>query len=231
MKKELCKASFILALIVIFVSVSPVAMAGTVGSPTATVEQGSFQVGAEIDLWERDMEVETGDEGEVEGKKILVKGTYGISDKIDVFSKIGMADAKIDDIDFEYDMVIAYGIGDKVNVYEKGQIKADVDAQIPLCSGDDDTAVGPNVEIDATEFDPAIGGSYEVSEAFNCYGGLMYDMVIEEMSNGGSVDVDESDPIGIFLGGEYTITPQVKAGLELRLMSETSFTLMGSFAF
>ena len=231
MKKELCKASFILALIVIFVSVSPVAMAGTVGSPTATVEQGSFQVGAEIDLWEGDIEVETGDEGEVEGKKILVKGTYGISDKIDVFSKIGMADAKIDDIDFEYDMVIAYGIGDKVNVYEKGQIKADVDAQIPLCSGDDDTAVGPNVEIDATEFDPAIGGSYEVSEAFNCYGGLMYDMVIEEMSNGGSVDVDESDPIGIFLGGEYTITPQVKAGLELRLMSETSFTLMGSFAF
>jgi hypothetical protein len=231
MKKELCKASFILALIVIFVSVSPAAMAGTVGSPTATVEQGSFQVGAEIDLWERDMEVETGDEGEVEGKKILVKGTYGISDKIDVFAKIGMADAKIDDIDFESDMDIAYGIGDKVNVYEKGQIKADVDAQIPLCSGDDDTAVGPNVEIDATEFDPAIGGSYEVSEAFNCYGGLMYDMVIEEMSNGGSVDVDESDPIGIFLGGKYTITPQVKAGLELRLTSETSFTLMGSFAF
>jgi hypothetical protein len=195
------------------------------------VEQGSFQVGAEIDLWERDMEVETGDEGEVEGKKILVKGTYGISDKIDVFAKIGMADAKIDDIDFESDMDIAYGIGDKVNVYEKGQIKADVDAQIPLCSGDDDTAVGPNVEIDATEFDPAIGGSYEVSEAFNCYGGLMYDMVIEEMSNGGSVDVDESDPIGIFLVGKYTITPQVKAGLELRLTSETSFTLMGSFAF
>ena len=231
MKKELCKASFILALIVIFVSVSPVAMAGTVGSPTATVEQGSFQVGAEIDLWERDMEVETGDEGEVESKKILVKGTYGISDKIDVFAKSGMADAKIDDIDFESNMDIAYGIGDKVNVYEKGQIKADVDAQIPLCSGDDDTAVGPNVEIDATEFDPAIGGSYEVSEAFNCYGGLMYDMVIEEMSNGGSVDVDESDPIGIFLGGKYTITPQVKAGLELRLTSETSFTLMGSFAF
>ncbi len=232
MKKELCKASFILALIVIFVSVSPVAMAGTVGSPTATVEQGSFQVGAEIDLWERDMEVETGDEGEVESKKILVKGTYGISDKIDVFAKIGMADAKIDNNDFEFDMDIAYEIEGNVNVYEKGQIKADVVAQNPLWSGnDDDTAVGPNVEIDATEFDPAIGGSYEVSEAFNCYGGLMYDMVIEEMSNGGSVDVDESDPIGIFLGGKYTITPQVKAGLELRLTSETSFTLMGSFAF
>jgi hypothetical protein len=231
MKKELCKASFILALIVIFVSVSPVAMAETVGSPTATVVQGSFQVGAETDLWEKDMEVETGDEDEVESEKILVKGTYGISDKIDVFAKVGMADAKIDDNDFEFDMDIAYEIEGKVNVYEKGQIKADVVAQNPLWSGDDDTAVGPNVEIDATEFDPAIGGSYEVSEAFNCYGGLMYDMVIEEMSNGGSVDVDESDPIGIFLGGKYTITPQVNAGLELRLTSETSFTLMGSFAF
>ncbi len=44
-------------------------------------------------------------------------------------------------------------------------------------------------------------------------------------------DFDEDDLIGIFLGGEYDITPQAKAGVELRLMSETSFTLMASFAF
>ena len=232
MKKELCKASFILALIVIFVSVSHVVMAETVGSPTATVVQGSFKVGAETDLWEKDMEVETGDEDEVESEKILIKGTYGISGKIDVFAKVGIADAKIDDNNFELDMDIAYEIEGKVNVYEKGQIKADVVAHNPLRSGnDDDTAVGPNIEIDATEFDLAIGGNYEVSEAFNCYGGLMYAMVIGEMSNGRSVDVYESNPIGIFLGGEYTITPHVKAGLELRQMSETSFTFMTSFAF
>jgi hypothetical protein len=232
MKKELYRASFILALIAIFVSVSPVAMAENVGSPTATVVQGSFQEGAETDLWEKDMEVETGDEDEVESEKILVKGTYGISDKIDVFAKVGMADAKIDDNDFEFDMDIAYEVEGKVNVYEKGQIKADVVEQNPLWSGnDDDTAVGPNIEIDATEFDLAFGGNYEVSEAFNCYGGLMYAMVIGEMYNGGSVYVDESYPICIFLGGEYTITPHVKAGLELRQMSETSFTFMTSFAF
>jgi hypothetical protein len=232
MKKELYRTLFILALIAIFVSVSPVAMAEPFGSPTATVVQGSFQVGAETDLWEKDMEVETGDEDEVESEKIRVKGTYGISDKIDVFAKVGMADAKIDDNDFEFDMDIAYEFEGKVNVYEKGQIKADVVAQNPLWSGnDDDTAVGPNIEIDATEFDLAFGGNYEVSEAFNCYGGLMYAMVIGEMSNGGSVGVYESDPIGIFLGGEYTITPHVKAGLELRQMSETSFTFMTSFAF
>ena len=232
MKKELYRTLFILALIAIFVSVSPVAMAEPFGSPTATVVQGSFQVGAETDLWEKDMEVETGDEDEVESEKIRVKGTYGISDKIDVFAKVGMADAKIDDNDFEFDMDIAYEFEGKVNVYEKGQIKADVVAQNPLWSGnDDDTAVGPNIEIDATEFDLAFGGNYEVSEAFNCYGGLMYAMVIGEMSNGGSVGVYESDPIGIFLGGEYTITPHVKACLELRQMSETSFTFMTSFAF
>jgi hypothetical protein len=232
MKKELYRTLFILALIAIFVSVSPVAMAEPFGSPTATVVQGSFQVGAETDLWEKDMEVETGDEDEVESEKIRVKGTYGISDKIDVFAKVGMADAKIDDNDFEFDMDIAYEVEGKVNVYEKGQIKADVVEQNPLWSGnDDDTAVGPNIEIDATEFDLAFGGNYEVSEAFNCYGGLMYAMVIGEMSNGGSVGVYESDPIGIFLGGEYTITPHVKAGLELRQMSETSFTFMTSFAF
>ncbi len=232
MKKELYRTLFILTLIAIFVSVSPVAMAEPFGSPTATVVQGSFHVGAETDLLEKDMEVETGDEDEVESENIRVKGTYGISDKIDVFAKVGMADAKIDDNDFEFDMDIAYEIEGEVNVYEKGQIKADVVAQNPLWSdNDDDTAVGPNFEIDATEFDLAIGGNYEVSEAFNCYGGLMYAMVIGEMSNGGSVGVYESDPIGIFLGGEYTITPHVKAGLELRQMSETSFTFMTSFAF
>jgi len=42
---------------------------------------------------------------------------------------------------------------------------------------------------------------------------------------------DEDDPIGIFLGGEYDITPQAKAGVGLRLMSETSFSFMANFAF
>ena len=233
MKKELYRASFILALIVIFVSVTPVAMAGTVGNPTATVEQGSFQVGAEIDFWERDMEDEAGDEGEVEGTRILVKGTYGISDKIDVFGKIGMADAEIKDLDIETDMDIAFGIGGKVNVYDQGQIKAGVVAQILLWSGEDSPVPGIDVEVDATEFDLAFGGSYKVSEAFNCYGGLMYSMVSGEVDAGvfGSFDFDEADPIGIFIGGEFAITPQAKAGLELRLMSETSFTLMANFAF
>jgi hypothetical protein len=233
MKKELYRASFIIALIVIFVSVSPVAMAGTVGNPTASVGQGSFQVGAEIDFWERDMEDEDGDEGEVEGTRILVKGTYGISDKIDVFGKIGMVDAEIKDLGIETDMDIAFGIGGKVNVYDQGQIKAGIVAQVLLWSGEDSPAPGIDVEVDATEFDLAVGGSYEVSEAFKCYGGLMYSMVSGEVDAGGlgSFDFDEADPIGIFIGGEFDISPQSRAGLELRLMSETSFALMANFAF
>jgi len=96
MKKELYSVSFILALIVMLVSVSPVAMAGTVGNPTATVAKGSFLVGAEIDFWKRDMK--NGGTFDVEGTKILVKGTGGISDNIDVFAKIGMAEVEDSDI-------------------------------------------------------------------------------------------------------------------------------------
>ncbi len=240
MKKELYRASFILALIVIFISVSPVAMAGTVGNPSASVGQGSFQVGAEIDFWERDMEDEFGDEGKVEGTKILVKGTYGISDKFDVFGKIGMAGAEFDiaGTPIETDMDIAFGIGGKVNVYDQGQTKAGIVAQVLLWSGEDTSipgAPGVILEIDATEFDLAFGGSYEVSEAFKCYGGLMYAMVSGEITASGaatgSFDADESDPIGIFIGGEFDISPHSRAGLELRLMSETSFSFMASFTF
>jgi len=215
MEKELYRASFILALIVMFVSVSPVAMAGTVGNPTATVAQGSFLVGAEIDFWERDME--NGGVNEVEGTKILVKGTYGISDKIDIFGKIGMA--KVEDSDME----LAFGFGGKVNVYERGKIKAGVVAQFLFWSGEDS-----GVDIDITEFDLAFGGRYEATKDFDCYGGLMFAVAQGDASG---ADFDEDDTIGIFLGGEYDITPQAKAGVELRLMSETSLTLMANFAF
>jgi hypothetical protein len=215
MKKELYRASLILALIVMFVSVSPVAIAGTVGNPTATVAKGSFLVGAEIDFWERD--VENGGTFEVDGTKILVKGTGGISDNIDVFAKIGMAE--VEDSGFDP----AIGVGVKVNVYERGKVKAGVVAQILYWSGEDS-----GVDIDITEFDLAFGGSYDVTKEFDCYGGLMLAM-LQGDANGN--DFDQDDPIGIFLGGEFDITPEAKAGVELRLISETSFTLMAGFAF
>ena len=218
MKKELYRASFILALIVMFVSVSPVAMAGTVGNPTASVAQGSFLVGAEIDFWDRDFDM-GGVIGvtDVDGTKILVKGTYGISDKIDVFGKIGMAEVENSGWD------PAFGLGGKVNVYERGQIKAGVVAQFLLWSGEDS-----GVDIDIIEFDLAFGGLYEVTKEFDCYGGLMLAMVDGDADGN---DFNQDDPIGIFLGGEFDITPQAKAGLELRLISETSFTFMAGFAF
>ena len=215
MKKELYSVSFILALIVMLVSVSPVAIAGTVGNPTATVAKGSFLVGAEIDFWKRDMK--NGGTFDVEGTKILVKGTGGISDNIDVFAKIGMAEVE------DSDMGLAIGVGGKVNVYKRGKVKAGVVAQILSWSGEDS-----GVDIDITEFDLAFGGSYDVTKEFDCYGGLMLAMVQGD-ANGN--DFNEDDPIGIFLGGEFDITPEVKAGVELRLISETSFTLMAGYAF
>lgn len=221
MKKELYRASFIFVLIVLLVSVSPVAMAGTVGNPTATVVTGSFLVGGEIDFWDRDFE--DGASFDVEGTKLLVKGTYGISNKIDVFGKIGMAKAEIDDLGWDSGFDPAFGIGGKMNVYERGQIKAGVLAQFLLWSGEDS-----GVDIDMFEFDLAFGGLFEVSKDFDCYGGLMLTMV-EGDADGN--DFNAEDPIGIFVGGEYDITPKAKAGVELRLLSETSFTFMASFAF
>ena len=159
MKKELYRSSFILALIVLIVSVSPVAIAGTVGNPTAIVAKGSFLVGGEIDIWQRD--ITNGGTTEIDGTKILVKGTGGITDNVDVFARIGMAKVESSDMGF------AIGVGGKVNVYERGKIKAGVVAQILYWSGEDS-----GVDIDITEFDFAFGGSYDVTKEFDCYGGL-----------------------------------------------------------
>ena len=215
MKKELYRASFILALIVMFVSVSPVAMAGTVGNPTAIAGKGSFLLGGEIDFWDRDFE--NGGTFDAEGTKILAKGTYGITDKIDVFGKLGMAE--VENSGFEP----AFGLGGKMNVYERGQIKAGIVAQFLLWSGEDD-----GFDIDLMEIDLAFGGLYEVNKEFDCYGGIVLAMVDGDVDGS---DFDAADPIGIFLGGEYDISPKAKAGIELRLISETSFAFMVSFAF
>jgi hypothetical protein len=53
--------------------------------------------------------------------------------------------------------------------------------------------------------------------------------MVEGDANGADFSAD--DPIGIFLGAEYDITPEAKAGVELRLISETSLSFMASFAF
>ncbi|MEE8480749.1 MAG: hypothetical protein V3T59_05855, partial [Desulfobacterales bacterium] len=101
--------------------------------------------------------------------------------------------------------------------------KAGVVAQFLFWSGEDS-----GVDIDITEFDIVFGGRYEVTKEFDCYGGLMLASVYGDADGD---DFTEDDLIGIFLGGEYDITPQAKAGVELRLMSETSFTFMANFAF
>lgn len=278
MKRRLLQLTLILTGTTILLLFFSVAMAGTIGNPTATVEQGSFRVGAEIDLTERDIEDDDGGESvEAESNRYIVRGTYGISDQINVYAKLGMADCTLDDLDFEGDNEVTYGGGLKATIYDEDELKIGVVVQLAYFSSEDsyeeDTyeedsydyyyyhdsyscSYSEDIELTWWEYEIAVGASYEGLENFVPYGGIFYSKIDGEAkskykskynyewedyygtysdsgSDSGSEtsDFEESDSIGIFVGADYAVSEQFNLGAEARLINETSFSFLASYAF
>lgn len=227
--------------------------ADTIGNPGRSLEAGSFQICAEAGMWNRDMELEgVDDEDSVEGKRIILKAIYGINEKIDIYGKVGMADSEFDLYGYEVktDMAIAYGGGARVQFYNEGQIKAGFVIQFLSLTGKktedvEDTyidALGINYsgkikgEVDAMEIDAAVGASREINDDMDLYAGLYYSKLNAELtgtiSDGSdSLDADESDPLGIFIGGEYRVNENITMGAEGRFLAEQSFSISGGIIF
>lgn len=258
MKRRLLQLTLILTGTTILLLFFSVAMAGTIGNPTATVEQGSFRVGAEIDLTERDTEDDDGGESvEAESNRYIVRGTYGISDQINVYAKLGMADCTVDE--FEGDNEFTYGGGLKATIYDEGEVKIGVVAQISHFSSEDSYeeeeadyyytySYSEDIELTWWEYEIAVGASYEGLENFVPYGGIFYSKIDGEAkskynyeredyygthSDSGSEtsDFEESDSIGIFVGADYAVSEQFNLGAEARLIAESSFSFWASYAF
>ena len=249
MKKRLLQLTVVLSANIFLLCLFSVATAGTIGNPTARVEQGVFQVGGEIDFGERDIDVDNSKDLEVESNRYIVTGAYGVSDQINVYAKLGMADASIDEhgIDFDGDMQITYGGGLRATVHEIDDVKIGVAAQISYFSSEDTEELqyyyytySTDIEVTWWEYEIAAGASYEGIESFVPYGGILFSKTDGEVkatqtsavySKSEKVDFDEADLVGIFLGADYNVTPEFKVGLEARLMNQTSFSLMANYVF
>ncbi|MBU0993109.1 MAG: outer membrane beta-barrel protein [Proteobacteria bacterium] len=220
---------------------SIIGFADTIGNPARSLEAGKVQLGVEAGLWDRDMELDGVDgDDSVEGKRMMLRAVYGITEKVDIYGKVGMADSKFDlfGYDVETDMDIAFGGGARLQFYDEGQIKAGVVAQFLSLTGDaSENVEGYDVkgEVDAKEIDVAVGASYEIDDTINTYGGIYYSKISTDLKITSPVkmdgNADEADPIGIFIGGEYLINENISVGAEARLIAEQSFSISGTFAF
>ncbi len=245
--------------------------AATIGDATA-IEQGKFGVALDLDMAKRDIEGEDddGDGVELERNTYSVKGTYGITEKIGVFAKLGMSTLEVEG--FEGDSEFSYGVGLNAVIYDTGELKFGLCLQANSFSGteenkqsedafDEEITWTEEVELKAMEYDLAFTAGYQIQENLSVYGGLMYskfdgeitsdatglseaeEAIIEELIEDGwideedleemegSFDVEESDSIGIIIGGNYNITPQINIGLEGRFITETSISFLLGFLF
>ncbi len=178
---------FILLTLFTFIFFYSPAVAGTIGNPTATLEEGIFAIGFDYEILKRDIEDEDSVEYEVESSKYFIKGAYGINDKFNFHLNLGMADVTADDIELETDQELSYGGGLNVTVHEQNNLKIGFSFQFAQISGEDDKYLnmelfpGEYIRAEATvdwlEYDLAFGASYSGTENFIFYGGICFSKV------------------------------------------------------
>jgi len=150
-----------------------------------------------------------------ESNMIFANLGYGVSDKLEVFLRLGMADFDANDMDGNYEF--AYGLGAKATFYEEGNLKLGALFQMTWAKADGDfyeekrivkkdEISGINLidetigttstwEIDYYQLKFAVGPTYKLTEDFSIYGGPFYHLVSGDYDmerSGEKIEVDRS---------------------------------------
>ncbi|OHB64168.1 MAG: hypothetical protein A2168_05295 [Planctomycetes bacterium RBG_13_50_24] len=199
------------------------ALATTMGPPVAGLDAGQFSIGLDystndigVDIDGKEtslygMKIYLGDEktadkevtegpekfklsDEIDSDMVFANLGYGVSDKLEVFLRLGAAD--IDMIDMDGGDDFAYGFGAKATFYEEGKVKLGALFQMTWASADGDLDaedvhirdekegidevledVPGTWDIDYYQLKFAVGPTYELTEGCSIYGGPFYHLV------------------------------------------------------
>lgn len=221
------------------------ALATTMGPPVAGLETGQFSIGldystseigvdgdGEFELFgETDFLGEFDESGpvkfkdDIESDMIFANLGYGISDKLEVFLRLGMADLSSDDAGFDGSFggssEFAWGLGAKATFYEETNLKLGGLFQITLGSADDEITMtvddpsGEEQEVDTPadiywyEIKIAVGPAYELTEGCSIYGGPFYHLI------SGDLDAKDSrDDVDIGGGDTASYDISLSADIE-----------------
>ncbi|MBI3600958.1 MAG: hypothetical protein HY097_10020 [Nitrospinae bacterium] len=119
----------LIAVFTLILSLPSPGRAATVGNSADTLgESWKFSLGLDYDMvFNRDLDnpdTSANDDIKIKSNRLFLKGAVGVHPNIDLFLKLGMADAKIESISgadkYEYDggMKFGFGLGAKVKIFE-----------------------------------------------------------------------------------------------------------------
>jgi hypothetical protein len=214
------------------------ALATTMGPPVAGLEAGKFGVGIDYSNndWTLDMDgdltasgelvlggvvVDSGEESEsikdsvdFDSDMFFANLGYGVTDKVEVFARLGMADLGAEG--FDSSQKFAWGLGAKATFYEEAELKLGALVQMTWGTADDDITeslfdefdVVMPTDIDWYELKLAVGPSYKLAEGVSIYGGPFYHMI------SGDIDADASGEKDLGAVGIVNYTASMSADLE-----------------
>ena len=209
-----------------------ITFAGGIGDPGSTLMKGEWALGPEISGVGR--EISDGDSVryDTESWRLLLKGSYGIKDWLEVFGRAGGATIKIRGTPFDSNLGIAAGGGVKGTFLDPPghPLRYSVGGQFLYTQGSDQGATAKWFE-----YDIWLGASYKGLKNLIPYGGVIYSRVdgkLQDFQSKPALDEFRSPTAaGIFFGMNWPWSKKTNLGIEARLFSENSGTISLMYRF
>ncbi len=206
--------------------------AGNIGDPGATLNQGRFSTGPEFSGVSREIRDGNGIRYDTESWRLLLKGSYGITDWLEGFGRLGGATLKIRGTPFDSNPGIAGGAGLKATFLDPPghPLKYSFGGQFFYLEAGDRDARGKWYE-----YDLWLGVAYKDWKKLTPYGGIVYSRVDGKMQDfpaRPALDEFKSPTaMGIFFGVDWKIKDKFHLGIDARLFGENSGTFSLHYRF
>lgn len=200
------------------------ASAARLGDPASVAAPTRFTLGVEYEFIERDVEFDSpiagASEAELESQRVFVRGAYGLVPNLEVFVRLGGAEAETDTPSVNGDFGLAFGGGVKGVIYRGPNWALGAVGQFLYYKSEN------GGEIEVLEFDLAAGASFALGPV-TPYAGLVLQLTQGELTSpAGSSDFDQDNLIGVFFGMNYVPQPNISLGIEAHLIHETAVSLV-----
>lgn len=199
------------------------ASAARLGDPTSVAAPTRFTLGVEYEFVERDVEFDSplagANEAELKSQRIFVRGAYGIAPNLEVFARLGGAEAETNTPSVNGGFGLALGGGVKGVIFRGPNWAVGAVGQVLYFESEN----GGDIKV--LEFDLASGVSFALGPV-TPYAGLVLQVTQGELTSpAGSSDFDQDNLIGVFFGMNYVPQPNISLGFEAHLISETAVSL------
>lgn len=200
--------------------------AQTVGAPANPLGFNKIGVGGQFEFDKRDVHGSS-EHYKLETSRLAVKGMYGVDQGIDLYLKLGAADAAVSGAEFNGDFGASLGVGAKIQVMNFQAIpalKVNADVQVSYLQSKDG-----GKELAGWDMAAAGIAAYTHGQIVPYAGIRLSYMNLD--GSGGMTNLRLDDNIGLVAGIDILIQPQLDLNIEGRLIDTTGITIGVTYRF